>query len=165
MRSLCELLAVSSKNTESAWTLHCLFEKCGVHTNSPSAEPAWTPHLRSALELPSCFREMRSSNELPTVLLKMRSSFQLPTLFLKNVQSASTSHCLFKKCGVYANSSLWVPKMRSLLELSTVFLKNAEFTQTPPLQSPLELHLCGVRLNCRLVFKKCGVQTNSPLCF
>ena len=59
----------------------------------------------------------------------MRNSYQLPTLFLWN-ESAWTPHCLFKKCGVYTNSSVWYPKMQSPLELSPVSLKNAEFTWT-----------------------------------
>ena len=86
----------------------------------------------------------------------MRNSFQLPTLFVQSVQSTWTPYCLFKRCGVYANSSLWYPKKRSPLELSLCFRK---------MRSSHELPLCGVRLNCGLVFKKCGVHFNSPLYF
>ena len=36
MWSLHELPTVNSKKAESAWTPPCVFEKCGVQTNSPS---------------------------------------------------------------------------------------------------------------------------------
>ena len=125
MRSLLEHPILLSKNAELKQIPHCVFQKCGVCFNCPL-----------------CFHKMQSPLGLPTVLSKNAEFIQLPTLFLKNVQSAWTPHCLFKKCRVYTNSSLWFPKMRSSHKLL----------------------LCRVCLNSHSVFKKCRVQMNSPLC-
>ena len=148
MQSLHEPLPVISKNGESTWGPHSVFQKCGAQTNSPL-----------------CFA-------------KMRSFFQLPNLFLQNVASAGTPHCAFEKYGVRVNSPFCFYKVWSPLEHSTVFLKNAEFTRTPPClnshsvftkcgvqMNSLCLQKCGICFNFPPVFTKCGVHINSPLCF
>ena len=73
--------------------------------------------------------------------------------------------------------------MQSPLELSSVLLKNVEFTQTPPLRSPLELPFCFYKMQSsnelptvllknaefvstpHSVFIKCVVCLNPPLSF
>ena len=128
---------------KSAWTLHCLFEKCGVHTNSPSVESASTPPLQSLLELPFCF-------------YKMRSSFQLPTPFLHNLQSTWTSHCLFKNCGVCLNSPLCFCKMRSSHKLPLYRVH---------LNSHCVFKRCRVQTNSPLCSPKMQSLFQLPICF
>ena len=124
-----------SKNGESTWGPHFVFQKCGAQTNSPL-----------------CFA-------------KMRSLFQLPNLFLQNMESAGTPHCAFEKYRVRVNSPFCFYKVWSLFEHSTVFLKNAEFTQTPPcLNSHSVFTKCRVQMN-SLCLPKMWDLFQLPTCF
>ena len=122
---------------------------------------------------------MRSLNELPP----LRSSNEFPNFIFKSVESTWTAHSFCEECGVLMNSPLWFLKLQSLFRVPTLFLQNAESARTlhwvfekcgVHMNSPL----CGVHLNCCLVFKnaefkrtphcglkKCGIHINSPLYF
>ena len=122
---------------------------------------------------------MRSLNELPP----LRSSNEFPNFIFKSVESTWTAHSFCEECGVLMNSPLWFLKLQSLFWVPTLWLQNVESARTlhwvfekcgVHMNSPL----CGVHLNCCLVFKnaefkrtphcglkKCGIHINSPLYF
>ena len=140
MRSLHELLSVISKNAESTSTLPCVFEKCGVHMNSPL--------YRVHLNLPLSFKKMRSLHELLTVsssrlvhVVKMEWGVDTNSAFCKNRWEVETnpaflenivgSSSRFPRGGVRVNSAFFKSRVGSSSGLRIFGEHSREFVGTP----------------------------------
>ena len=127
------------QNGESAWTLHCGFEKCGVHTNSPLHRVC----LNSLFLFTKCGVQVNSPLGFPK---NAEISFNSPLCIYKMQSPLEVPTGQWKKCRVPFNFPLCFYKMCSPLKPPTVFFNNAESAWAP-----------------HSVIQKCRAQTNSPL--